>query len=303
MSERDPKEHVRKEKNVAAGYALSNIIKSEPFVDATIELLVENLDRLSQAGAKVHLDRWFTYCAFDIVGEVAFSRSFGFLREGRDVGRAVANSRNLFLYISLIGHAYWLHSFLMANPIITWLNLQPTSHILDVCLAAVDSRKKNDKVRRDMMERWLEMRRTYPDRMEEKEVLAAALVTIGAGSESISTTLQAIFYYLIRNPTHLLHLRNDLDAAQSRGELSPIVSYAETQKLPFLQACVGHSRRFYILAQLTLSHSVDKGGLPLPLGHILQSASRGRRRRYHRSWTDVSEGGMTALCPKKQPVI
>lgn len=238
MSEMDPKEHVRKEKNVAAGYSLSNIIKSEPYVDATIELLVKNLDGLARAGEKVNLDRWFTYCAFDIIGEVAFSRSFGFLREARDVRGAIANSRNLFLYISLIGHAYWLHRLLMANPILGWLNLQPTSHIFDTCLAAVDSRKKNDEVRRDMMERWLEVRRTYPDRMEDKEVLAAAMVTIGAGSESISTTLQAFFYYLLRNPPHLLRLRKDVDAAHRRGELSRIVSYAETQKLPFLQACV-----------------------------------------------------------------
>ena len=72
MSELDSTEHVRKQRNIAAGYALSNIIKSEPYVDATIELLEKNLDRMSQAGEKVNLDHWFNYCAFDIVGEVAF---------------------------------------------------------------------------------------------------------------------------------------------------------------------------------------------------------------------------------------
>lgn len=122
----------------------------------------------------------------------------------------------------------------MANPILSWLNLQPTSHIFDTYLAAVQSRKKNNKVRRDMMEQWLEVRRAYPDRMEDKEVHTAAIITIGAGSESISTTLQTLFYYLLQNPLYLLRLRNDLDAARSRGELSRIVSYTETQKLPFL---------------------------------------------------------------------
>ncbi len=35
MSELDPREHARKTKNVAAGYALSNVMKAEPFVDST----------------------------------------------------------------------------------------------------------------------------------------------------------------------------------------------------------------------------------------------------------------------------
>lgn len=238
MSELDPKEHMRKTKNVASGFTLSNIVKAEAFIDATIQQLQAQLDRLAQAGEKVHFDRWFNYCAFDIVGEVTFSGRFGFVEQGRDVGAAIANSRKLALYVCLISHAYWLHGVLLGNPIFGWLNLQPTSHIFDTCLAAVDVRKKNDSVRRDMMEQWLEMRRTYPDRMEEKEILAAAVSNIGAGADTISTMLQTLVYYLLRHPKHLSRLQEEIDSAQTRGELSPTVSYAESQKLSFLQACV-----------------------------------------------------------------
>jgi len=238
MSELDPKEHVRKNKNIASGYALFNIMKAEPFVDAAIELLESRLDQLSQVGEKVHFDRWFNFCAFDVVGEITFSGRFGFVAEGRDIGWAIANSRKLSLYISLIGHAYWLHGLLLGNPIIGWLNLQPSNHVFDICLAAVDARKENDKVRRDMMEQWLEMRRTYPDRMEEKEILAAAVSNIAAGADTISTTVQALFYYLLRHPKHLRHLREESDTAHTRGELSRVVSHAEAQKPPYLQAWV-----------------------------------------------------------------
>ena len=182
-----------------------------------------------------------------------FSHSFGFLKEIRDIRGAIANSRKLSLYLSLIGHAYYMHGLFMANPILGWLNLQPSSHVFDTCLAAVDARKKNDEVRRDMMEQWLEVRRTYPDRMADKEILAAAVVTMGAGADTISTTMQTIIYHLLRNSKHLLRLREDLDVAYSRGELSPIVSFAETQKLPFLQACVSHFRSLYISIKLTIS--------------------------------------------------
>ena len=41
MSELDPKRHIEKNRNVASGYALSNIIKSEPFVDDVIKLFTK----------------------------------------------------------------------------------------------------------------------------------------------------------------------------------------------------------------------------------------------------------------------
>lgn len=240
MSELDPTEHVRKNKNIASGYGLSHIMKAEPYVDAAIELLESRLDQMSQVGEKICLNRWFNFCAFDVVGEITFSKRFGFVEQGRDIGGAIANSRKLTLYISLIGHAYWLHGILLGNPIIGWLNLQPSNHVFDTCLKAVDARTQNEKVRKDMMEQWLEQRRTHPDRMQEKEILAAAVSNIAAGADTISTTLQAVFYYLLRNPKHLNRLREELDAAHRHGMLSPIVSHIEAQKLVFLQACVSH---------------------------------------------------------------
>lgn len=92
MSELDPHVHMAKYKNVAGGYQLSNILRSEPFVDAALELLEGHLDRLSQDGrGSVDLSRWFNYFASDVVGEVTFSRRFGFLDTGHDVGGAYAN--------------------------------------------------------------------------------------------------------------------------------------------------------------------------------------------------------------------
>jgi len=238
MSELDPKEHARKNRNIMAGYTLSHLLKAEAYVDGAIEQLEQRLDKFSQDGEAVHFDRWFNFCVFDIVGEVTFSRPFGFLAGGRDIGGAIANSPKLLLYLSLIGHAYWLHGFLMANPIMTWLKLQPTSHVFDTCLAAVEARKKNPETRKDMMQQWLDMRETHPDRMEDKEILAAAVSNIAAGSDTTATVLQALFYYLLKSTNYLTRLREEIDSAHARGELSHIVSYIESQKLPYLQACV-----------------------------------------------------------------
>jgi cytochrome P450 len=238
MSELDPKRHIAKAKNITSGYAFSNVIKSERYIDNAIQLLETQFDRLAEGHEPIHFDHWFNYFGFDVVGEVTFSKRVGFLDQGLDVRNAISNTRVLGIYIAFIGHMYWLHGWLLANPLIRWLNLKPSMYIFDTCLAALDARSKNDDVRKDMLEQWKEMRAKHPDRMEEKEILAAAVVNLGAGADTISATLQAFFYYLLRNKDALDKVRGEVDKAAGRGELSRIVSYAEAQKLPYLQACV-----------------------------------------------------------------
>lgn len=265
MSETDAKRHIAKAKNVAPGYAFSNVIKSEPFVDKALLLLEKRLDRLSEANEPVNFDEWFNFLGFDILGEVTFSRSFGFLEEGRDIGSAIANTRMLGVYIAVMGHFWWAHDYLLANPLIEYFNLQPSMHIFETCLAAIDARSKNDEVRKDMIENWMDMRKKHPDRMEEKEILAGAVVNIGAGADTISATLQALFYNLIRNKVILESLRQEIDSAS----LSIVPSYEETQKLSFFQACIKETYRFHTPVAFGLPRVVSKGGVTIA-GHYFQ---------------------------------
>ncbi|PYH94298.1 cytochrome P450 [Aspergillus ellipticus CBS 707.79] len=270
MSERDPQRHIRKSRNVASGYALSNIIKSEPQVDALLTLLEDQFDQLIAAGQPVEFDRWFNYFAFDVVGEVTFSSPFRFLETGTDIRNAIANTRALALYIAIMGHYVWLHNLTLGNPLLSRLGLQPSSHIFDTCLAALDQRKKNSAVRLDMMERWLHVRREYPDRMDEAEVFGAAVANIGAGADTTSATLQAFFYYLLRNPQYLHRVRQEVDEAHARGELSPVVSYAEAAKLPYLQACIKETYRYHAATGTGLPRVVPEGGLTLGGRHFTE---------------------------------
>ncbi|PMD32987.1 cytochrome P450 [Hyaloscypha variabilis F] len=257
MSEVDAKRHIAKTKNIASGYAFSNVIKAEPYIDGALQLLEKRLDSLSEAHLPVHFDEWFNFLGFDIVGEVTFSKQFGFLDQGRDIGNAIANTRALGIYVAVMGHFWWAHDYLLANPLIGYLNLQPTMHIFDTCLAAVDARSKNDKVRKDMIEQWIDMRKKHPDRMDEKEILAAAVANIGAGADTVSATLQALFYNLLRNEETLRKLREEIDGAN----LAEVPTHEETQKLPFLQACIKEALRFHTPVAFGLPRVAPPGGV------------------------------------------
>ncbi|KAJ5721953.1 uncharacterized protein N7483_009887 [Penicillium malachiteum] len=263
MSELDPKRHIEKSRNIASGYALSNIIKSEPYVDAVLELFTKAMNETIKAGKSFEFDKWFSFYAFDVLGEVTFSRSFGFVETGTDVRNAISNTRALALYIAVMGHYTWFHNLTLGNPLLSRLGIQPSSHIFDTCLAAISARKENPDARKDMMQQWLDTRAKYPDRMAENEIFAAAVSNVGAGADTVSATVQSLFYCLIRSPQYLERLCEELDAAQTRGELSPIVQYNEAQKLPFLQACMKEIYRLYSAVPSPLPRVVPKGGMTI----------------------------------------
>lgn len=231
MSETNCKLHMHKAKNLAAGYTLSNVIKSEPFIDSALQLLESRLDQFSAQNKPVRFEEWLNYLAFDILGEVTFSQSFGFLEAGKDIGRTVANNIFLRLYLSIMGHFPWAHDYLLANPWIEYFNLTPSMHVFDTCVAALDTRSKNDEVRKDMLEQWKYQLKKHPERMEEKEIMANAVANLGAGSDTMSSATQAFVYLMIRDRKMLEMLQAELDAAN----LSEVPTYDETQKLPLLQ--------------------------------------------------------------------
>lgn len=238
MSELDPVRHIQKTRSLSAGFSLSNISKTEPYIDNVLRIFKNQFDKLSDSGIPVEFQKWFSFFAFDVLGEVTFSKSFGFVQSGTDVRNAIANTGSLAYYISIMGNYIWLHNLTLGNPLFSRLGLQPSSHIFDTCLFAVNNRKTNPEVRHDMMQRWLDICGNHPDRISERDIFAAAVANIGAGAETVSATAQALLYYLLRSPSLMKRAQSEIDAAQTRGELSSLIQYSEAAKLPFLQACV-----------------------------------------------------------------
>ena len=235
MSATDPKEQVRRTKNLAAGFALSHVIKSEPHIDDCIRLLKHRLQEFASCKTPVHLDEWFNYMAFDVIGEVVFSQRFGFLEAGKDLGGSIANSRLLVPYVTMAGFFRTFHRLTVGNPLITDWNLMPTQHILDTTLRALEARKKNKDVREDVLSLWLKQHESHPEKLSEKELHGCVNMTVGAASDTVSASLQSFFYHLIRHPEYLSVAKQEIADANLTDD---VVSYADAAKLPFLQACV-----------------------------------------------------------------
>ncbi|KAJ4412319.1 hypothetical protein N0V91_000790 [Didymella pomorum] len=276
MSTTDPKEQVRRTKNLAAGFALSHVIRSEPYIDDCIRLLKRQVSSFAASGEPIHLDEWFNYMAFDVIGEVVFSQRFGFLEAGKDLGGSIANSRLLVPYVTMAGFFKRFHRLTVGNPLLTDWNLMPTQHILDTTLRALDARKKNPDVREDILSLWLRQHERYPEKLSEKELHGCVNMTVGAASDTVSASLQSFFYYLIRHPECLAIAKKEVSDAKLTDD---VVSYADASRFPFLQACLKEGWRMFPPVPFGLARVVPATGVTIGGRYFKSGVSLWRQLR------------------------
>lgn len=84
-------------------FALSTLVQYEPFVDRTIELFLQQLEdrfaRKSGADGVVEWPTWLQYYAFDVIGELTYSSTHGFLETGTDVDGIIAYLSKYMRYL------------------------------------------------------------------------------------------------------------------------------------------------------------------------------------------------------------
>lgn len=80
---------------------MSALVQYEPFVNNTIKLFFEQTERLYVNNAEgCDFVRWLQFYAFDVIGEVTYSKRHGFLEKNEDVDGIVRYLGNLFLYVA-----------------------------------------------------------------------------------------------------------------------------------------------------------------------------------------------------------
>lgn len=124
----------------------------------------------------------------------------------------------------------------------------------------------------DLLSKFLAARDSRPDFMSDKLVLAMAVSMAFAGSETTAISLSAVFYNLLRHPAALARLRAELDDAARAGAFADyelgVVTWAESQRLPYLDACIKEAFRTYPAAGLPLERIVPEPGVEIAGHHV-----------------------------------
>ncbi|PGH05230.1 hypothetical protein AJ79_06841 [Helicocarpus griseus UAMH5409] len=282
FSSRDEGFHANLRRSVNNAFSMTALVQYEPMVDATTELFLDQTDRLFASQDKTcNFSRWLQFYAFDVIGSITYSKRHGFIEKNEDIDGIVASLARIFDYSAPVGqmpsldHAFW------KNPILNLLARfgirENSSPVAKFAVARMKERTSkaesrmngNGKPRHqdqpdDLLSMFLKAQEARPDFMTDRRVLTMATSMAFAGSETTAISLASVFYYTMKNPTCLQKLVNELKTAVANGTIenrpSGLVSWKESQMLPYLDACIKEAFRIHPAAGLPLERITPPNG-------------------------------------------
>ncbi|KAI0169008.1 cytochrome P450 [Hypoxylon sp. FL1284] len=280
--------HAQFRRCVNSAFAMSALVQYEPFVDNTTKLFLEKTEEFFAGNPDgCNFTQWLQFYAFDVIGEITYSKRHGFLEKNEDIDGIVSYLGKLFLYVAPIGQIPWLDLLFLKNPIYLklsqWGFIDATFPVARFArqrmeerlgpnlsgdpskpLLPVSTEGKAEVKSPDLLSKFLAAQDSRPDFMSDTLVQTMAVSMAFAGSETTAISLASVFYYLLRNPSALKKLLKEIDEAASSGLFSDydtgLVTWTESQKLPYLDACIKEAFRLHPAAGLPLERIVPEPG-------------------------------------------
>ena len=193
----------------------------------------------------------------------------------------------MLTYSFQIGQLPFLDLLLLKNPILRLLDkygiMSFTFPVVKFAQARIRERLEEIRTsgkrataaavgRGDLLSMFLQAKDERPDFFDDSRVLTMAVSMAFAGSETTGISLAAVFYYLLKNPHCHARLVAEIDEAVAsriiQDRYAGIVTWAESQKLPYLDACIKEAFRLHPAAGLPLERVVPPQGAEICGEHI-----------------------------------
>lgn len=179
----------------------------------------------------------------------------------------------------------WLDLLFLKNPLVLWLDklgFKPFAFpITNFAKARMSERLSemstdgDEKVpsgaatpgRGDLLSMFLKAQASRPEFMTDQRVLTMAVSMAFAGSETTAISLAAVFYFLAKHPAVYKKLQTELDDAARAGNIGTatdgIITWSESQTLPYLDAVIKESFRLHPAAGLPLERVTPPEGIEI----------------------------------------
>ena len=284
FADRNEKRHTADRRKYQAMYSMTSMVHYEPLVDECAGILTDRLTEFAESGKPFNLGHWLQCYAFDVIGNITFSKRFGFLDDGRDVRRIIAGLNITLLYGSLIGIYSALHPILFrVLRLLSSRQAGGVAYVGQFAEEAIAERKRdlldpthneNDSHQAGrpstFLEKVLEAQASDPEKMTPYDVTMVCRSNVAAGSDTTGITLAATLYYLHNTPRALQKLRQEVQECEARRQQSTrCFTFKESQEMPYLQAVIKETLRIHPAAGLPFwrdvpEHGVEISGYAIP---------------------------------------
>ncbi|KAF2258926.1 cytochrome P450, partial [Lojkania enalia] len=262
---RDEDLHASRKRMLNHGFSVQSVTSMEPYIDGCIAKLRLKLDEFTKTGEAFDLALWFSFLGFDILGELAFSKSFDILASSNP------NDMPPFLaHGSLAAVGGQIPWFLKALPYLQNLPISTFRHLTagraalrQFAIDSVNARiAAKDEARRDLLYRLLEAKDpSTGEQLELEDIQTEAFGFIIAGSGTSASTLSILFWHLLHQPQIIETLVQELDEnLPSLPESQQVYTYTDTSRLRYLSAVLKENFQINPVFTLPLGRSVPEGG-------------------------------------------
>jgi cytochrome P450 len=282
--------HAKYRRCVNSAFSMSSLVNYEPLVDSTTDAFIEQTQkRYLETGKTCDFAQWLQFFAFDVIGDLTWSKRLGFVEKNEDVDGIVEFIGRFLAYAGPVGQMPLLDLVWQKNPIrlaIERFGLSktvfPVTHFAQKQSAARETEMK--KVREtgiadetsgkgvDLLTKFTQAQHDHPEFMTDHQVLASCNSMVFAGSETTAISLSSVFYNLVKHPKAYKKLMEELDDAARTGAIAEKpnrkVGWKESQTLPYLDAVIQESFRLHPAPGLILERVVPPQGMDILGEHI-----------------------------------
>ncbi|OCK83723.1 benzoate 4-monooxygenase cytochrome P450 [Lepidopterella palustris CBS 459.81] len=277
-TEVDKEKHAYRRRVMSHAFSDNALRSAEPFILDNINIFC-NLMAPKEKGAwseAKDMSQWCAWLGFDIMGDLAFGKRFRCLEseEHRYTSRTTITGSKFIYWFSYLPCA-WLCRLFITSPLLSLLFGQMAKDLAHLVYYADEqvrirtseltkSEKSGEKTapRKDSMHYIIEARDPETGKsLTNQELTADSMLLIGAGSDTVATSMASCLFYLLHNPTVLKKVTTEV-----RSTFTSIADIRVGPKLTsctYLQACLEEVLRITPPVPSHLPREVLPGGLGL----------------------------------------
>jgi len=246
---------------IAHLYTMSQLLSYEAAIDTCTGLLLDRLHTYAQATKRLDVRDLMQQYAFDVIGEITVGSQFGLMRDGGDKNGVIEAMANTLKYGAVVGLVPVIHWW--AGKLGHLLRIEPSfGRVTRFVTFHIDNRSsglvKPPDDRQDFLRKLLQLE--AKGKITRRDTFNACLSNIAVGSDTMAIALSSVIAYLCLHPAHLATLRDELNMAAARGELSDPASYNEAKRLPFLRAIINEALRIHPVVGQPMVRVIGEGG-------------------------------------------
>ncbi|KAL5511175.1 hypothetical protein ACEPAH_4390 [Sanghuangporus vaninii] len=238
---RDVEMHRERRKLWNHGFTTAALKKLQPTVENRVLDLSKELEkRTSKPGEKeisLDLALWMSNFTYDVMGDMVFSGGFSLMHKG-DEGGTRALLQDYVEIIGTIQHIPWIAGLMQRLTAVP----EGLRKYREFASHHYDTRKSQGATRRDLFYYIMNEEGLEDIEVPRDQGLNDILTAIGAGADTTSTVLAAIFFYLLSNQAVFMRLRKEVDFEFPVQEGDPLDTL-KLARMPYLNAIINEVLR------------------------------------------------------------